>query len=190
MLVLLGVALPLAAARVAEVSQAVALVLGAVLAVTGLGVSILVVRRRPVGSVLALAGGMSVAYLVAVTVVYPALEPRKSARPFALELKRVTAASRAQGRDVVAFDLGNIPTAIAFYSDGVYTVATDDTAVLEHHLLQDAEVFAAVNAAALGSLSQEARDRIVVHGEAKLSRRDVLLVSNTGPRAGDHPLLN
>jgi 4-amino-4-deoxy-L-arabinose transferase-like glycosyltransferase len=184
LLALVGVALPFASERVEEVPLWIAAVLGVVLAATGITVLAMVARRRTGRSVVALAAGMTVAYLAASSLLYPALEPRKSARPFALEVREATAASRAAGHRVVAYDLGNLPTAIAFYSDGVYTVETSDPEVLERHLMQDAEVYAVVDADVLDELDPAAADRVAVLRETHLARRDVLLVSNRGAGGG------
>jgi 4-amino-4-deoxy-L-arabinose transferase-like glycosyltransferase len=179
-LVAVGVAIPFAAQRLEEIAVHVAVPLSIVLAVTGTIVLVMAILRRGSQSAIPLAAGMALAFVLATSMVYPALEGRKSARAFALQLKELTATSRAQGHEVVAFDLGNLPVAIAFYSDGVYTVETDDPAVLERHLMQAGEVFATINATGLEMLSDEALQRVVVLHQTRLSRRDVLLVSNHG----------
>ena len=178
LLAVVGVAVPFAAQRVEEVPASVSLVLGLVLATTGTVVLVMAVRRWGAHSAIPLAVGTALAYLVITSLGYPAMEPQKSARAFALKLKQITATSRAQGHEVLAFDLENVPTAIAFYSDGVYTVTTNDSRVLETHLMQDSLVFAAVDATGLETLSDEVLQRVVVHHRTRLSRRDILLISN------------
>jgi len=116
--------------------------------------------------------------LAATAVVYPAMEPRKSSQSFALEIKAITADSRAAGNEVVAWRAGNIPVAIAFYSDGVYTVDTNDVEVLAHHLRQDVLVYAVVLKSELGEVPADALEGIQVHAERRLSRRDLALISN------------
>ena len=122
--------------------------------------------------------GLAVAYLVVAAAVYPRFEPRKSARPFALRIKEVTAPSRAAGLPVVAYGLGNLREPFAFYSDGVYTLETNDPEVLRRHLERRERVFAVVNGDLLDLLPQALRDRIGVIDSARLARRPVLLVTN------------
>ena len=74
-------------------------------------------RRIALLAALAPATGLALAYLLVATMVYPLFEPRKSARPFALRIKEVTAESRAAGVPVVAYDLGNLPEPFAYYSE-------------------------------------------------------------------------
>jgi 4-amino-4-deoxy-L-arabinose transferase-like glycosyltransferase len=177
LLAVVGIATPFAAGRFDEVPRHVAILLGVALALTGAVVLVMSVRRAA-RSALPLAAGMAVSYLLAVSLLYPALEPRKSARPFALKLKEVTAASRAKGHEIVAYGMGNVPAALAFYSDGVYTEETDSGQVLEEHILQDAEVFAVINADGLNVIGDKARQRVEVLHQTRLSRRDVLLIRN------------
>ena len=132
-------------------------------------------------SVTAAAGGMAALYLFATAAVFPAMEPRKSARGFALEVKRSTAASRAAGHDVVAWQAGNVTNGIAFYSDGVYTVETDDAEVLAAHLRQDALVYAVGRRSELDELPVDVLDGLRFHAERRLSRKDLALISNRGP---------
>jgi hypothetical protein len=121
---------------------------------------------------------MAVLYLTATAVVYPAMEPRKSSRDFAVEIREITADSRAAGHEVVAWRAGNIPVAIAFYSDGVYTIDTNDADVLADHLRQDALVYAVVLTSELDEVPADALEEMQVHVERRLSRRDLALISN------------
>jgi hypothetical protein len=81
----------------------------------------------------------------------------------------------------VAYDLGNLPEAFSFYSDGVYTLETNDPEVLAHHLGQRAEVWAVMNRPGLDRLPEAVRRRLEIAGETHLNSRDVLLVNNGGP---------
>ncbi len=191
LLVLAGIGLPLAARSYDPLPVWIAAVVGGMLVVAGGATLRFALAGRPLAAVVASAAGMSATYLVVVSLALPALEPVKSARPFSLRLKEVTAASRAAGERVVAYRLGNLPEAFALYSDGVYTVETDDPEVLARHLEREAEVFAAVNEQGLDELPAETRARVAVIDRARLSRRQVLLISNRGEnpaipgRAGD-----
>lgn len=161
-----------------EAPYRMALVLAAVLLVTGLATLWLCRRSRPLRAALSPAAGFVVAYLFAVTFVYPVLEPYKSARPFAEKLAAATEGSRAAGHEVVAFDLSNLPEAFAFYGDGLYTVTTEDPEVLVEHLRQPQEVWAVVHRPGLDLLPEDVRERLVIVEEDHLSRRDVVLVRN------------
>ena len=179
LLAIVGLGL-LVGATVAElpVPSLVALMMGAVLLGTGASTLFLVVRGRVLAAVLASGVGAAVACLVVVSAVYPALEPGKSARSFSLEIKEVTAASRAQGLPVLSYDLSNLPEAFSFYSDGVYTVETSDPVRLADHLGRSEQVFAVVNGAKLDALPASLRERLWVVSSTRLSRREVLLLTN------------
>lgn len=177
-LTLVGAAVPIAARGRDEAPYWMALVLAGVVLAAGL-VTLWACRRgRPLRAALAPAVGFAVGYLFAVTFVYPALEPRKSARSFSEKVAAVTAESRAAGHDVVAYDLSNLPEAFAFYGDGLYTVVTKDPEVLAEHLRRAERVWALVHRPGLDELPQSVRDRLVIVLEDRLSRRDVVLVRN------------
>lgn len=175
---LVALAVPFVHDRVEYLPSWMVYLLGGVLLATGATTLILALRARPLSSVVATAVGMAVLFLAATAVVYPAMEPRKSSQSFALEIKAITADSRAAGNEVVAWRAGNIPVAIAFYSDGVYTVDTNDVEVLAHHLRQDVLVYAVVLKSELGEVPADALEGIQVHAERRLSRRDLALISN------------
>jgi len=177
-LALAGVAVPIIARGREEAPYWMALCLAAVLLAAGV-VTLWACRgRRPLRAALAPAAGFAIGYLFLVTVAYPALEPRKSARPFAEEAAAASAASRAAGHQVLAYDLSNLPEAFAFYGNGFYTVETQDPAVLAAHLSQSDTVWALVNRPGLDTLSPALRDRLVIVDETYLASRDVLLVKN------------
>jgi len=177
-LTLVGFALPFVAGEFEEVSYWMAVFLAVVFAVAGLFTLWACWRRWGWGAALAPAACFAIGYLFAASFVYPSLEPRKSSRPFSLTLEEATAGSRAAGHEVVAYDLGNLPEAFAFYTDGVYTVMTEDPDVLAEHLAQPEEVWAVVHRPGLELIPEEIRERVVVVEETRLSRRDVLLVKN------------
>jgi len=177
---LVALAVPVVHDRVEYLPSWMVYLLGGVLLATGVVTLVSALRARSFSSVMATAAGMAVLYLTATAVVYPAMEPRKSSQSFALEIKAITADSRAAGNEVVAWRAGNIPVAIAFYSDGVYTVDTNDVEVLARHLRQDALVYAVVLKTELEEVSADALEGIQVHAERRLSRRDLALISNRG----------
>jgi 4-amino-4-deoxy-L-arabinose transferase-like glycosyltransferase len=177
-LALVGAAVPVVARGRDEAPYWMAFVLAVILLVAGVATLWARRRGRPLQAALAPAAGFAVGYLFAVTFVYPALEPRKSARPFSEAAAAATAESRAAGHDVVAYDLSNLPEAFAFYGDGLYTVVTKDPEVLAAHLRQPDEVWALVRRPGLDELPRGLRDRLVIVREDRLSRRTVVLVRN------------
>ncbi|HXV77179.1 MAG TPA: hypothetical protein VD788_12750, partial [Candidatus Polarisedimenticolaceae bacterium] len=150
---------------------------GGILLVTGAATLVLVRGRRLLPAVVAPAVGFALAYLVTAFLVYPAADARKSARPLALRMAEVSAASRAAGHPVLAFSTGNLPEPLAFYSDGVYTWETSDLELLERHLLQQAEVYAVVSARDVERLSAAARERMTIVERYELGK-PIWLVSN------------
>jgi len=179
--VLVAVAIPFVSDRVEYLPAWMITTLGVILLLTGAATLTTALRGRALPSVAATAGGMAVLYLAATALVYPAMEPRKSARAFALQVRDATVDSRAAGHPVMAWRAGNIPTAISFYSDGVYTVETEDPAVLAQFLRQDALVYAVVLSTELDEVPADALVGTKVMAEARLSRRDLQLIAN---RAG------
>lgn len=177
-LMVAGVALPVVARGREEIPLWMAVVLGVIFVVSGSATLYSCRRSFVFRSALAPSAGFMAAYLFVVTFVFPALEDRKSARPFSLKIKAATSSSSAAGHQVVAYDLGNLPEAFAFYTDGVYTTETVDPEVLIRHLAARETVWAVINRAVLVRLPSDVRDRLVVVGETRLSRRDVLLIRN------------
>ncbi len=173
-----GAAVPILRSRVELLPGWMIIAAAGILLATGLATLISAVRGRALASVMATAAGMAVLYLFATATIYPAMEPRKSARSFAQVVADATASSRAAGHRVVAWRAGNVPIAVAFYSDGVYTVETDDPAVLADHLEQDELVYAIVDADELDEVPAHVRRRLVVVHEQRLSRRHLQLVAN------------
>ena len=175
---LVALAVPFVGDRVEILPSWMIFMLGGVLLATGAGTLFATSRGNALRSVAVMAGGMAVLYLAATALVYPAMEPRKSSRSFALTIKEITAESRAQGHQVMAWRAGNIPTAVAFYSDGLYTMETNDADDLARHLRQGALVYAVVLSSELEEVPADALEGMTVAAEARLSRRDLWLVAN------------
>ena len=182
LLVLIGILVPLAADRAAELEAWMPWVFAGLFLTAGAATLWFALKRRTLLAALTPAAGLALAYLLVATAVYPLFESRKSARKFALRVKEVTADSRAAGVPVVAYDLGNLPEPFAYYSNGMYTVETDDPEVLRRHLERQDRVFAVVNGERLEPLPIFLRQRIGVIDSTRLSRRQVLLVTNS-----EHP---
>lgn len=180
LLALAGAALPLVARERDEVPYWIALVLAGVLFASGVATLRACRRREPLQAALTPAAGFAVGYLFAVTFLYPALEPRKSARAFSLKVANATAESRAAGQEVVAYDLANLPEAFAFHGDGLYTVETKNPEVLVEHLHQSQEAWAVVHRPGLELLPPDLREGLEVVAEDRLGRRDVVLVKSSG----------
>jgi len=75
-----------------------------------------------------------------------------------------------------------VPEALAFYSDGVYTLETEDPAVLARHLDRAEPAFAVVDSNELGRQAPELLGQLTVVATATLSRQKVLLATNGGGR--------
>ena len=171
-----GIAAPLLARRFASGLAPPALAVGAVLVAAGGAILAAALAHRPLRAVLVTAAGASATYLVAVSLLYPALDPMNSARAFALEVRRATAGARAAGERVVSFGLGNLPEAIAFNSDGVYLQETADPSRVAAHLEREAEAYAVADAARLPELPPGLRERIIEVSAADLNRKHVVLL--------------
>jgi len=187
LLVLVGCAAPLAAGRFPEMTPAITWALGVFILATGVATLVVAARGRILGSALVPAAGMAVLYVFVATAVYPAFEPRKSARPLAERLVALTAASPGRDVPVVAYALGNVPNALAFYSQGLYTEETDDVGVLARHLERAEQAWAVADGDKLGGLPEELRRRVTVVERTRLSRQPVLVLTNR-PYAGGTPL--
>ncbi|MFQ5349755.1 MAG: ArnT family glycosyltransferase [Thermoanaerobaculia bacterium] len=182
LLVLVGLVMPLAAERAEELRPWMPWAFSVLFLAAGGTTLFLARKRRILPAALTPAVGLALAYLLVATAVYPLFEPRKSARPFALRIQEVTAESRAAGLPVVAYELGNLPEPFAYYTNGMYTLETDDAQVLRRHLEREERVFAVVDGDRLEPLPEALRDRLGVIDSTRLSRRRVLLVTN-----GEHP---
>lgn len=175
-LAVVGLALPFVARQQRELPYWMALVVAALLFACGSATLVASRRRRPRWTAWLPAMTFSVAYLFIATFVYPALEHRKSAKPFALRMAAETATWRAEGHQLLAYDLSNLPEAFAFYTDGVYTRTSQDPAVLRATFDAPGEVWAVVDRDELNVLKPEVRKQLRIVAEAELSRRPVALV--------------
>lgn len=170
----------------APVTAALVGALGAALAATGVATGAFAARRRPLGTVGATATGIAFVYLLVVTWVYPALEGRKSARPFTERIAQETRAARAEGWTIVTHGLGNLPEAVAFYGDGLYTVEEPALRQVEEHLTGPGPAWAVVDGATWERL-EEVRVEAEVVATDRLARRDVVLVRG---RSGEEGISN
>jgi 4-amino-4-deoxy-L-arabinose transferase-like glycosyltransferase len=177
LLVLVGLAAPFAAQRTAEVSPFVLSVMAVVLLATGVFTLLSALRSRILASALIPGIGFAVAFLVTASVVFPMFDVSKSSRSFAETIASETAASVAEGHRVLAFDLGNLPVHYAFYTNGLYTVETEDIDKLARHLAHEDREWAVVNADRLHELPLEIRKRITVVAATNASRRHVALIT-------------
>lgn len=178
LLCVIGIGLPWVALRREEFPYWVALVLGAGLLVTGIATVWACRRSLVTRAALTPAVGFAASYLFVSTFVFPVFDQWKSARSFSVRLKVATESSRTVGHEVIAFELSNLPEAFAFYSDGVYTVETKNPELLAEHLRQPSEAWAVLTRAGLDQLPPDVRGRIVTVETARLSRKEVLLVTN------------
>ena len=102
----------------------------------------------------------------------------KSSREFAGVIAMETAESRAAGHQVLAFDLGNLPIHYAFYTNGIYTIETNELEDLARHLDRDTLVFAVANGKQLHELPTAIRDRMEVVATTRANRRNIALIAN------------
>jgi hypothetical protein len=119
--------------------------------------------------------GTAVLYLFATAVVMPILDPIKSDRAIAQAAARE---SRSSKLPVMAFRTRNLPRALAFYGDGLYTVESWDLGELDRHLNQRRLAFAVLYARDLDELPPATRNRIEIVAREPHSRKKVLLISN------------
>jgi len=151
------------------------------LVVGGLAGVVLLGRGKLLEGLLAPAAAFAAAYLFVATFAQPAINPYKSSRVFSLKIQEATSASRAEGYEVLACGLGNLPTHFAFYTDGLYTIETNDAADLERHLERNGRVFAVVDEIILDELPMTLREEIAMVERTRLNRRDVALIANHTP---------
>jgi 4-amino-4-deoxy-L-arabinose transferase-like glycosyltransferase len=178
LLTLLGAAAPFAAERVDAVPAWTVFALAGLLLATGLSTLWAVTKSNLYTASVVPAVGFALIYLFAAAVVFPAANAVKSSREFAEVIVAETAASRAAGHQIVAFDVGNLPVAYALFGNGLYTIETNDSATLARHLRQEGRVFAVANAARLEELPPGLRDRLEVIATTNASRREVALIVN------------
>ena len=147
--------------------------------------------KNPRHAIQATAGTFVITALVMTSIVFPSLNSVKSIRTFALDMKTITADSRAAGNPVLTYYLGNFPQAIAFYTDGLYTREAQSLTDLEAHVSSPDEVFVIADAAKLDQLPRALRDRLNILLSHKHHRMEIVLASNrTGEERSskDHSL--
>jgi 4-amino-4-deoxy-L-arabinose transferase-like glycosyltransferase len=172
-----GLVLLFKGGEIEAVPYSIVLVFGAGLILTAAATLAALLARRVMLYCLAPAAGLAVLYLLAASALFPAIEPLKSTRPFAVAIKTITSEYRAGGGEVLAFDLGNIPKGVAFYSDGVYLREVSSLDELATLLGEESYRYAAVRQRHIDELPEELRRRIVVRASAKLSRKDAVLIA-------------
>lgn len=175
-----GLAVVVAGSAYPVVPLFVQRMLASILVLGGLATAVAALKGRVKGSVVLPGLTMAGAYLLAAGLVYPAVDQMKSSREFSVRMKDATAQSRSQGHPVLACRLSNLPEAFAFHTHGLYTTTTDSIEDLERHLRGEERVFAAVDRRVLDGLEASVRRDLVVVDQARLSRIDVVLVSNAG----------
>ena len=160
-----------------------------ILSATGIVTLHAALTGRLLRSVLAPAAGFAVFYLLVASIIWPAFEPRKSARAFSLVLEEQTREYRKPGKSgqtgppIVSYGLVNLPQHFAYYTNGLYTVEVGSIEELETHLGRPDTAFAVVDGSKLAGLAPAVANRLRTVAEAKLARKQVLLVTNTGSTA-------
>jgi 4-amino-4-deoxy-L-arabinose transferase-like glycosyltransferase len=185
LLLVLGVAAPLASQRVEEFPPWVLWVLGPVLVLTGAVTLAAVVRRRLLQAALSPAVGLAAVYLVIASVVFPMADAFKSGRDFAVVIRQAVDRWQPEGQRVLACDIGNLTDSYAFYSDGVYFVRTNEVSDLAEYLSREERVLAVVNQALVEELPPQLQERLEVLAATRGSRRDVALIANGPVKRGE-----
>ncbi|MCP4653953.1 MAG: glycosyltransferase family 39 protein, partial [bacterium] len=176
LLILAGAALPFIAPRFGSALLVPAYGLGAVLALGGVGILVAAARGQPLRSVERTIVAMAAAMLVAVSFVFPALNPVKSGRQLALAVRDATVASRAAGRPVLGLDLGNVPRAVNFYSGGIYLTEVSDPMEAVATLASGGATYLLADEEALPAFPAELQRRLTVVYSTRLSRKDLVLI--------------
>lgn len=149
-----------------------ALGIGAAAAVVAAGWT----RGKPAVAAWSVVAAFAGLYVLTAQAIYPALDPVKSARRFAVELAERTEAHRRLGRPVIGHRLGNLPRAIAFYTDGLYLEGIDDPQALALALEGAEEGYVVTGAAEMEGWAPELRRRAEVVLARDLARTRVCLV--------------
>ncbi len=173
---LAAVAAPIAAPRFGDQLMTPAICLAVVLGLGGCGALVSAIRGRAVGSVRWSGAAMAVAMLVAVSLVYPPLNPSKSGRELATVVRAETAGSRAAGHPVLALGLSNVLHPVNLYSDGVYLKEIDDPEELIADLSSGTATYLLANEALLPPLPEELQAKMNIIYSTRLSRKDLLLI--------------
>jgi 4-amino-4-deoxy-L-arabinose transferase-like glycosyltransferase len=175
LMLLIGLALPVVGTRIDQVPFWTVVTTAVV--VLGLGGSTLwfASRGRSLHSVFATAAGTSILFLFVTAVIFPIINPIKSDRAIA---EATAIASVASDLPVMAFRTRNLPRALAFYGDGLYTTESWGLGELERHLRQEEPVFAVLYANDLEEVRPAIRDRLTIVAREPHSSKEVLLISN------------
>ncbi|MCP4204113.1 MAG: glycosyltransferase family 39 protein [bacterium] len=180
---LIGTAIyaPIAAGDYDFVPQWAVVIFAVLLSATGIATIHAAAKGPLLRSVLSPAAGFAVLYLFVASVLWPAFEPRKSARAFSLAIEKETREYRKSGLPIVSFWLENLPQHFAFYGNGLYTLEVDNLFDVQRHLERPETVFAVVQGGKLEGLPPVLLDRLHTVAEARLARKQVLLITNTRP---------
>lgn len=176
--VIVGLAAPFLVARKGYMTVAQALIPSFALAAGGAAALFFLRRGQLRRAVLGTIAGTALAYLTTSTIVFPLLDSIRSARNFSVAMAEASAESRKAGHPVLAFDVGNLPEAFAFYSNGVYTKTTSEPADLAQHLASPDRVLAVVDEHDLPVLSEAQRAGLVVLRREQLGGKHIVLVAN------------
>ncbi len=151
-----AVAIPRIVALRAPALSAAATPTAAVVGLGGLLVLWQTLLKRPVRAMLMLGGATAAVYLTTVTILYPAINPLKSAAELGRRLAAETPAWRGAGGRPLAFGLGNTVRQIAFYSDGIYPLEVVKDGEFIRRFDEPAPVWAVVD----GARFEEVRPRL------------------------------
>lgn len=176
---------PFAAQRVDEFPNWIIHDLTSLFLATGFSTLWTIIEGKDFAAMVLPGVGFATALLFVAMLAYPMANSFKLSREFAQVIAEETAPAQVVGQEVLASDLGNLPIHCAFYSNGIYTVETKRISDLARHLDCDEQVFALANAKRFDELPPAIRERIEIIATTHASRRDVALISNHPPSAGE-----
>ncbi len=175
-LLLAAVAAPIAAPRFGDELRVPAFALAAALGLGALGALQAAVRGLALRSVQWSGAALAAGMLVAVSFIYPPLNPSKSGRELATIMRAETAESRAAGRPVLALGLINVLHSVNFYSDGVYLQEVDDPEEVVAALSSGDVTHVLVNEKLLPPLPVDLQAKMHVVYSTRLSRKNLQLL--------------
>jgi 4-amino-4-deoxy-L-arabinose transferase-like glycosyltransferase len=178
LILIVGLALPFAGGQIHQVPYWTVAVTAAIVVGLGGGTLWFAIRGQPLASLAATVGGTAAVYLFAAAVVLPMVNPIKSNRVIA----QTTAAASAESQyPVMAFRTRNLPMALAFYSNGMYTAITWDLVEFENHMNQSGPAFGVLYERDLDDIRPKTMKNIRIIAREPHSSRHVLLVRNRSP---------
>ena len=176
-----AIGIPRGAALYAPALSGAATPTAVVIGIAGIAVLWQALLRRPVRAALMLGGATAAVYLTTVTILYPAVNPMKSAAVVGRRLATETASWRGAGGRPLAFGLGNTVRQIAIYSNGIYPVEIAKDGEFIRRFDEPAPVWAVVDGARFEDIRPRLRSGVRIVETAHLFDGPVHLVVSEPP---------